>query len=210
MKTGTVLRKLRLENRDIVTSEELKEICSSLDIKYESAIRHLVPRGHLTRIFRGIFYVPTPDEALTKRQTHSHLELVSKGLKAKGVENWYFGLYTALKMNNMTHEHFTIEHVVNDKIHRANPMNIAGYSFKFVKIKPRLLGFGITDTELKHSDPEKTILDFIYLWRYNSIPDQKITLNVKEWTTNANKEKLKKYSRNYPKTVETMLEDILS
>jgi len=126
------------------------------------------------------------------------------------VENWYFGLYTALKMNNMTHEHFTIEHVINDRIQRTNPMNIAGYSFKFVKVKPRLLSFGIIDAKLKHSDPEKTILDFIYLWRYNSIPDQRITLNVKEWTINADKEKLKEYSRNYPKTVETMLEDLLS
>ena len=198
-----------MENREIVTSEELKEICYNLGIKYESAIRHLVPRGHLTRIFRGIFYVPTSDEALTKRQTHSHLELVSKGLEAKGVENWYFGLYTALKMNNMTHEHYAIEHVINDKIQRANPMNIAGYSFKFVKVKPLLLEFGIIDKNLRHSDPEKTILDFIYLWRYNGMPAQRITLNVKEWTTNADEEKLRKYSRNYPKTVETMLEDIL-
>jgi len=210
MKTGIILRKLRLENRDIVTSEELKEICFSLGIKYESAIRHLVPRGHLIRIFRGVFHVPTPDETLTGRQTHSHLELVSKGLKAKGVENWYFGLYTALKMNNMTHEHFAIEHVINDKIQRANPMNIAGYSFKFIKVKPQLLNFGIIDADLKHSDPEKTILDFIYLWRYNSLPDQRIALNVKEWTMNIDEEKLKEYSQSYPKTVETMLEDILS
>jgi len=210
MKTGLILRKLRLEDRDIVTSEELKEICSNLGIKYETAIRHLVPRGHLIRIFRGVFYVTSPDEALTRIQRHSHLELVSKGLKVKGVENWYFGLYTALKMNNMTHEHHALDYVVNDTIQRSNPIDIAGYKFRFVKVRPRLLGFGVVGGELRHSDPEKTILDFIYLWKYNSMPDQRIALSVKEWTSNVDDAKMLDYSRYYPKTVAKLLEEVLS
>ena len=210
MKTDLILRKLRMEGKELVTSEELKETCSSLGIKYESAIRHLVPRGHLIRIFRGIFYVTSPDEALTKRRRYNHLELVSKGLKVKGVEDWYFGLYTALKLNNMTHEHYAIDYVVNDEIQRSNPMNIAGYRFRFVKVKSQLLGFGVINGELKHSDLEKTILDFIYLWRYNSMPDQRITLSAKEWTYNVDEVKLKNYGRHYPKTVVKLLEEVLS
>ena len=210
MKTSLILRKLRLEDRDIVTSEELKEICSNLGIKYETAIRHLVPRGHLIRIFRGVFYVTSPDEALTRIQRHSHLELVSKGLKVKGVKNWYFGLYTALKMNNMTHEHHALDYVVNDTIQRSNPIDIAGYKFRFVKVRPRLLGFGVVGGELRHSDPEKTILDFIYLWKYNSMPDQRIALSVKEWTSNVDDAKMLDYSRYYPKTVAKLLEEVLS
>jgi len=193
-----------------VTSDEIKEICSSLNIKYESAIRHLIPRGHLIRIFRGIFYVTTPDEALTKRRKYSHLELVSKGLKVKEVEDWYFGLYTALKLNNMTHEHYVIEYVVNDVIQRSNPMEIAGYRFRFVKVKSQLLGFGVVGDELRYSDPEKTILDFIYLWRYNGIPDQRITLSVKEWTNDIDEEKLKSHSEYYPRTVARLLEEMIS
>ncbi len=210
MKTDMILRKLRLEGKELVTSEELKETCSSLGIKYESAIRHLVPRGHLIRIFRGVFYVTSPEEALTKRRKHSHLELVSRGLKVKGVEDWYFGLYTALKLNNMTHEHYAIDYVVNDKIQRSNPMNIAGHRFKFVKVKHKLLGFGVVGGELRHSDPEKTILDFIYLWRYNSMPDQRITLSVREWVDNVDETKIKNYSRHYPRTVASLLEGALS
>lgn len=210
MKSGLILRKLRLEEKEFVTSEELKKICSSLNIKYESAIRHLIPRGHLIRIFRGIFYVTTPDEALTKKRKYSHLELVSKGLKVKEMEDWYFGLYTALKLNNMTHEHYVIEYVVNNLIQRSNPMEIAGYRFKFVKVKSQLLGFGVIGDELRHSDPEKTILDFIYLWRYNGIPDQRITLSVKEWTNDVDEEKLKSHSEYYPRTVARLLEEIIS
>ncbi len=210
MKTDMILRKLRLEGKELVTSEELKETCSSLGIKYESAIRHLVPRGHLIRIFRGVFYVTSPEEALTKRRKHSHLELVSRGLKAKGVEDWYFGLYTALKLNNMTHEHYAIDYVVNDKIQRSNPMNIAGHRFRFGNVKPTLLGFGVIGGELRHSDPEKTILDFIYIWRYNSMPDQRITLSVREWVDNVDETKIKNYSRHYPRTVASLLEGALS
>lgn len=210
MKSGLILRKLWLEEKEFVTSEELKKICSSLNIKYESAIRHLIPRGHLIRIFRGIFYVTTPDEALTKKRKYSHLELVSKGLKVKEMEDWYFGLYTALKLNNMTHEHYVIEYVVNNLIQRSNPMEIAGYRFKFVKVKSQLLGFGVIGDELRHSDPEKTILDFIYLWRYNGIPDQRITLSVKEWTNDVDEEKLKNYGQRYPRTVARLLVGILS
>jgi len=210
MKTDVILRKLRLEGKELVTSEELRETCSSLGIKYESAIRHLVPRGHLIRIFRGVFYVTSPEEALTKRRKHSHLELVSRGLKVKGVEDWYFGLYTALKLNNMTHEHYALDYIVNDKIQRSNPMNIAGHRFRFVKVKPKLLGFGVVGGELRHSDPEKTILDFIYLWRYNSMPDQRITLSVREWVDNVDETKIKNYSRHYPRTVASLLEGTLS
>lgn len=210
MKSSSILRKLRLEGKEFVTSDEIKEICSSLNIKYESAIRHLIPRGHLIRIFRGIFYVTTPDEALTKRRKYSHLELVSKGLKVKEVEDWYFGLYTALKLNNMTHEHYVIEYVVNDVIQRSNPMEIAGYRFRFVKVKSQLLGFGVVGDELRHSDPEKTILDFIYLWRYNGIPDHRITLSVKEWTNDIDEEKLKSHSEYYPRTVARLLEETIS
>jgi predicted transcriptional regulator of viral defense system len=209
MKTGLILRKLRMEGKEFVTSEDLKELCSHLGIKYESAIRHLVPRGHLVRVFRGVFYVTSPDEALTKRHEYSHLELVSKGLKVKGVVDWYFGLYTALKLNNMTHEHYAIDYVVNNKIQRSKPMNIAGYSFRFVKVKPQLLGFGVVGGELRHSDPEKTILDFIYLWRYNGVPDQRIALSVKEWTNHVDEEKMKDYGRHYPKTVVKLLEGVL-
>jgi len=209
MKTGLILRKLRMEDKEFVTSEELKELCSHLGIKYESAIRHLVPRGSLIRVFRGVFYVTSPDEVLTRRQKYSHLELVSKGLEVKGVEDWYFGLYTALKLNNMTHELYAIDYVVNNKIQRSKPMNIAGYMFKFVKVKPQLLGFGVVGKDLRHSDPEKTILDFVYLWRYNGVPDQRIIQSVKEWVIGVDAAKLRSYSRYYPKTVARQLEGVL-
>lgn len=212
MKTDVLLRKLRMDNREFVTSGELRAYCRSLKLDYGIAIRHLVPRGYMVRILKGIFYVKSPDELELGRSKYNHLELVAKGLELKKVANWYFGLHTALKLNNMTHETFAIEDVISDKLFRANPFTIAGYKFKFSKLsKPSLFGFGTRKGEhgVKYSDPEKTVLDFIYIWRYNGIPEEKIAADVSGWAENASKEKVKTYAKKYPKTVAEIAEKVV-
>jgi len=200
-RSSLLLKKLRIEEKEFVTSDELKLYCKSMGLSYKKVIKYFTHRAYLTRIFRGIFYVKSLDEIKLGKTRYSHLKLVAKGLELKGVKNWYFGLYTALKLNNMTHEHFTVDYVVNDKLFRPKPMNIAGYKFKFVKLVPRLLKFGITGNNLRYSDAEKTILDFIYTWRYNGVPKEKIILDISEWSRSLSKEKIRKYATNYPKTV---------
>jgi len=201
-KTSLLLKKLRMDEKEFVTSEELKGYCKSMDLSYEKSIKYFVYRGYLTRIFKGIFYVKPLDEVKMGKSKYSHLELVAKGLDLKGVKNWYFGLYTALKLNNMTHEHFAVEYVVNDELFRPKPMSIAGYKFRFIKLAPRLLKFGIIKNTIRYSDAEKTILDFIYTWRYNGVPKEKIILDVSEWAKDLSDEKIRKYVINYPKTVQ--------
>jgi hypothetical protein len=80
---------------------------------------------------------------------------------------------------------------------------IAGYKFKFVKLSPSLVGFGVrkSDSGIPCSDPEKTVLDFIYVWRYNGIPEDKIVADIREWARHASREKLRNWARKYPKTV---------
>jgi len=210
MKTDVLLRKLRMESREFVTSEDLRAYCKSLKLDYDIVIRHLVPRGYLVRVFRGIFYVKSLEELELARPKYTHLELVAKGLELKNVKRWYFGLHTALKLNNMTHETFSVEDVVNDKLFRANPVNIAGYKFRFTKMSPSLLGFGVREQDgLKYSDPEKTILDFIYIWRYHGTPGEKITADVGSYAKNASKEKLRRYAKRYPKTVAEIAERVV-
>ena len=209
MKTSLLLKKLRMEEKEFVTSKELKRYCKSMKLSYEMVIRYFASRGHLVRIFRGIFYIKSLDEAKLGKTKYSHLELVARGLELKNVKNWYFGLYTALKLNNMTHEHFAIDYVASDKVFRAKPMNIAGYKFKFIKLASPLLEFGITKDRLRYSDVEKTILDFIYMWRYNGIPKDKIVLDVAEWAKDISKDKIKEYAKRYPKTIQKIVEEVV-
>jgi len=209
MKMSLLLKKLRMEEKEFVTSTELRLYCKSMKLNYESVVRYFTSRGYLVRIFRGIFYVKSLDETKLGKTKHNYLELVAKGLEMKGVKNWYFGLYTALKLNNMTHETFTVDYVINDKIFRPKPMNIAGYKFKFIKLTSPLLEFGITKDSLRHSDAEKTILDFIYTWRYNGVPKEKIVLDITDWTRNISKEKIKEYAKKYPKTIREIVEEVV-
>ncbi len=203
MRMSVLLKKLRIENKEFVTSKELEVYCKSMKLDYTSVIRYFIARGYLTRIFRGIFYVKSLDELKLGRSKYSHLELVAKGLELKNIRNWYFGLHTALKLNNMTHEYFAVEDVINDTLFRANPINIAGYKFKFTKLSHSLVSFGIKkkDEIVRYSDPEKTVLDFIYIWRYNGVPDDKIVLDISEWAKHGSKERLRSYAKKYPKTV---------
>jgi len=158
-KSNLLLRKLAIDKKEYTTAEELKKYCKTINLNYETAIRHLLFRGHAIRIFKGIFYIKAPEETKFHTQKYNHLELTAKGLELKGVKNWYFGLHTALKLNNLTHEYFTIDDVVNDKLLRSNPIKIAGYKFKFTKLTPKLLDFGIIkNNNYQYSDPEKTTL----------------------------------------------------
>ncbi len=78
-----------------------------------------------------------------------------------------------------------------------------------MKLKPLLFSFGVSSKDsLRYSDPEKTILDFIYMWRYNGVPKDRIIADVGEWSTNLSISKLIKYAKNYPKTVQAIANEI--
>lgn len=212
MKISAIIDNLRLEKKEFVTTDELKKYCKVLKIDHKSAIHYLTKMKYLIRIFRGIFYVKTLEEfKLGVIKKYNHPELVAKGLELKGIKNWYFGLHTALKLNNMTHEYFTVDEVISDTIFRPRPINIAGNKFRFVKISPTLLNFGMKkEKTYRYSDPEKTILDFIYLSTYEGMTIERIIMEVAEWAENISEKRIKRYSKKYPKTVVKIVSEVLS
>ena len=211
MKMSLLLRKLRMDGKEFVTSNELKACCRSMKLDYATVVRYFSSRGYVVRVFRGIFYVKSVEEFELGRTKYNHLQLVAKGMELKKVSKWYFGLHTALKLNNMTHEHFAVEDVVSDSLFRANPITIVGYKFRFVKLSPSLVAFGVrkSDNGIRCSDPEKTVLDFIYVWRYNGIPEDKIVADVSEWARHTSREKLRSYAKKYPSTVAEIAERLV-
>ncbi|MFW6109159.1 MAG: type IV toxin-antitoxin system AbiEi family antitoxin domain-containing protein [archaeon] len=141
---------------------------------------------------------------------YSYRELVAKGLEIKGVKNWYYGLSTALILNNMTHEYFSIDYILNDIIQRNKPMDIAGHNFIFKKISARLLNFGVIEKGIIFSDPEKTILDIVYLDRYGGVPPSRTSLKISEYMSDADKAKLYDYAEEYPSTVLEFIKGVSS
>jgi predicted transcriptional regulator of viral defense system len=209
MKSTLLLKKFYIEGKEFVKSDEIKEYCNLLNLNYEKVIRYFISRGYLLRIFRGIFYIKNLEELKFGSNKYSHLELVSKGLDLKGIKNWYFSLYTALKLNNVTHEYFTIDYVISENLYRNNPIHIDNHKFKFMKIKPDLLNFGIIENGFRYSDLEKTILDFIYIWIYNSRPRKKILIDVSDYTNNLSEKRIRNYAKKYPNSVKEIVEEIL-
>ena len=206
---NSLLRKLYIDKKEFVTSEELKDYCNSLKLRYDTTLRSSMTGGYLIRILRGIFYVRTLDELKLNKAKYGPLELVATAMEIKGVKHWYFGLHTALKLNNMTHEYFAIDCVMNDVMSRPKGIGIAGHSFRFVKMSPSLLSFGTVDDALPHSDPEKTILDFAYIWRYNGLPTDKIVADLSDWANDLSRKKLRAYGGKYPLSVRTIAEELV-
>lgn len=200
-------RRLHSTKKDFITSEEFKSFCKSFNFTYTPTRQQFIKRGYIVRIFRDFFYLKSPDEIMLNQLHRTTFDLVSRGLMFKGIGHWYFGLYTALKLNNMTHEYYPMHYVISDGLFRNSPIEIAGEKFNFIKLKPALVTFGIERNRYPYSNPEKTILDFVYLWNYRSIPRKKILLDISEYLSRLNRAKLLRYSVGFPKSVQGIVRD---
>ena len=187
----------------------LKEYCRELKLDYYMAVRYLLSNKYLYRILRGIFYKPSIEERKLNKIGVNYLEAISYALKIKGVTNWYLGLESALKMNNLTHEFFVVDYILNDKLFRPKPFTILGNKVKFIKIKKSLVNFGINEKGvIRYSDHEKTILDMIYLSKYSGLSEKGIRNRIYDILNGCSKEKLKRYAANYNKAVIKFVEGL--
>ncbi|MBP1911680.1 type IV toxin-antitoxin system AbiEi family antitoxin domain-containing protein [Thermococcus stetteri] len=190
----------------VITKEELKKICGRFGVDVDYLIHHLISYGYVIRILRGVYYVKTVEEFKLKKALRP-LEIIGLGLNRLGIK-WYYGLFTALKLNALTHEYFAKIFILNDRIYRSKTLKIYGEDVEFIKIKPLLTEFGVIDKgEVKYSDVEKTLLDFLYLSRYN--PKLRTTAGniLTEYWDRANKEKIKEYLTYYPVSIRKVLEN---
>jgi hypothetical protein len=163
MKIKMVWQKLLVDGKRIVTRDELVPICETIGKDYDTVVHYLQVHRFLIRIFKGIFYVRDPEEIQRGTTKLTIYELVAKGLEIKKVKSWYFGLETALKFNNMTHEYFKVNYVITDTCRTTKAIRIFDTEIWFLKWRPTLFEFGIqTINGIKCSDREKTVLDLVY------------------------------------------------
>ena len=194
-----VLKKIKQDDKEFVTSEELQIYSKDLYLDYRTISNYLVTRGFLLNILDDIYYVKSEEEILQNKLNYSILELVGKGLNLKNVKNWYFGLYTALNLINIEYEHENdMFYLINDQIIKEKPIKILGKNFRFLTFKNALFNFGIIDNKVKYSDHEKTILDLIYLWQYNHMNESRILINAYKLLDGISEEKILDYSQYYP------------
>ena len=195
------VEKLARENKKFITTKELEGYSKRLSTNQSYLIKYLLRNKYISRIFRGIFYVNSVEERKLGKSDMTFYEILKNALEIKGIKNWYFGLETALKMNNMTHEYFFVEYIITDTLYRAKSMIIMGRKVKFYKISPKLMNFGIIKKVVCYSDPEKTALDLLYLNHY----DKKSFYEIAE---KLSKDKLVRYSKKYKGKVMRIVEGL--
>lgn len=188
----------------VAKREEIKKACKRFKVGFEKAINYMISYGYLIRILRGIYYVKTIEEFKLKKSLNT-LKIISLGMEKLKIK-WYFGLYTALELNGATHEYFPVIYVLNNAIYRPKTININGEETKFIKVKKELFNFGIVEKNgVKFSDIEKTLLDIVYLERYRSVPEERLSLFVEEYRKKVRKRKIVKYLKFYPSTVSKVI-----
>ena len=187
-----IVEKLARDNKKFILSNEIKDYCRKLSLYYLPTIKYLLRNKYLARLFRGIFYIYSIEERKLGKSEMNYFKILKEALKIKGVKNWYFGLETGLKFNNLTHEYFTIDYVINDKIFRAKPIIIMGRKVKFYRLSRKMFVFGIIKNSINYSDSEKTLLDLLYLKHYTKEEFEEIAEEL-------SKIKLLKYVKNYDK-----------
>lgn len=198
MKYRVLVRRLLLWKERYISDVELKELCARLKIKYTDALAYLFGNKYLKRIVRGFFYIPSVEERRLNTGSPSSYEAIAKAMDYKKVKNWYFGLETAIKLNAITHEYFTIDYVVSDTIFRAKPFEILDRRVKFVKLNKKLFGFGIKkDWKFPYSDLEKTLLDLVHLRIHSGKTEKAIIDELIEWAEEADHKKLLNYAERY-------------
>jgi hypothetical protein len=211
MSMKRVLNQLHEEGKEFVTSETIKQHSKRLYYSANNVIRYLLNQDYIIKIFEGIYYIKTPEELESKKLQYSLLELVGKGLELKGIKNWYYGLYTALRLNRVKiNQEKEIFYIMSNRLFKGKPIIIANREFKFIKLKYSLFNFGIEDKKVKFSDFEKTVLDFIYLWKYNGIHSQKIIVDIAKYMPHVEEEKILSYVQYYPETNQKILKEALS
>ena len=152
MSLKLIVKKLELTDKKFVTRDELRVYCKELHLDYYTAIRYLTSNAYLIRILRGIFYVKSIEERKLKKVEMGYAEAIKESLRIKGIKNWYFGLESAVKLNNLTHEYFAVETIMTDSLFRPKPIGILGAKVKFIKISKELFKFGIIGDGFRHSD----------------------------------------------------------
>jgi len=190
----------------VTTRNEINEACRKFRVNPKNTINYMISYGFFIRILRGLYYVKSVDEFKLGKAVDAY-KSISLGMDKLKID-WYFGLYTSLRLNGLTHEFFETIFVLNSSIFRPKEIKIAGEKVKFIKLKGRLFGFGILERNgIKFSNPEKTVLDFIYIFRYRGVGEERIISIIEDYGKGLEKKKLKAYLKFYPKSVSKVVEN---
>ena len=115
-KIDTILREAK---NKVLTRKDFDSLATKYAFDKNTLRRVMLNKSYLITIFRGVYYLKSYEEKKFNSLKYSPYELLALGLEKKGIK-WYFGLNTALKFLNLTHEVFPLNMVINDTLTEQN------------------------------------------------------------------------------------------
>ena len=198
------------EGREVLSSADLAAMARRIGVNPEHALRHLRREGYLLPLFRGYYYVRSPEELRLHTERHDPLELFAMAAGAKDIGEWYFGLHTALRLHGLTHEDRREERVVSHACYRIGGIPIGSRRFVIHKWGAELFGFGIERRgRYRVSDPEKTVMDLAYLDFWSARKGHAPARLWNEHLGSVDVRRLRRYLPRYPRALRSMVEEQL-
>ncbi len=148
MNTISLLEILKNDYKGVFRTYDIRLIENS-NIKYSSLVANrLLKHGYIRRIGRNRFYIDGTD-----------IFTVASNI----IEPSYIGISSAFLYYNMVTQLYNTIYVISSKRHKD--VDIMGYRIKFITLKnTRIFGYHIDrNTYVSISDPEKAIVDAVYL-----------------------------------------------
>lgn len=206
--SAVVWESLYRRDEEVVTTEDLHELAERLDKDPENTVRHLRRASYILPLFKGYYYVRSPEERELGDPRYNPLELFGLAAEAKGIGNWYFGLHTALRLNGMTHEDRREETVISDELYRIGGVSVGNGRFVVRKWKTDLTGFGLVEeAHYRYSDPAKTALDLAYLDYWHERKGKPVAGTWREHVDRVDATALEGYADRYPEEVSRAVRD---
>jgi hypothetical protein len=175
-------------------------------------INYLINKKDLIKIFADFYYVKNKKEISSKnfKKKHTLVGLVSKLLEMMKVEDWYFGLHSALRLHGISLKDNPAECLICSRVpFNSKRLEVLGKKLQVFVFKQNLFDFYIEKNGVKYSDLEKTFLDFIYLWKLNHVPDHKLLGILGKYRDKISKEKLITYSEIYPREIQLIINEFI-
>ncbi len=148
-----------------VSSSEIAVISSYFHFSPSNVRATLVRNGALVPLlFKGIFYVRSPAELLSKSLPSDPLLLASLACNKRFGEKWYFGLYTALKLNGLAGVQAPVKSFIIAQGQLVpGKRKVGAMEFVFSQTKIRSFNAGLVEKNgFRYSGLVRTCLDFIY------------------------------------------------
>lgn len=184
----------------IVSRKQLeKAFRDVLQDKYtQSIIHNLRRKKDIIYVFKGYYYIISPEEKIGSYYQYSVNEMVYAVLNKCNI-TWYLGLESALEKNKLIWQSIAKPVILNDSI--SGEKTILHVPYEFHKIKKHFLTFGFIKKKTNnritfyYSDPEKTLIDYQYF--HKKIPSDLLPYKKQ----NKTRSYLNNYSKSFKKKV---------